>query len=129
MIQDPVEKELVSELNLAYQSGKGSRRLVPVLFPKDTLPAIKKLLSERKRCGVCNDNEFLFPNLGMSDDHVIGWSSIQSITKLMGDRLVKDLSCSLQTNFVIAHQQCFHCWKYLVKDEKYSTDTWVIQSK
>jgi len=34
-ISDPIEKELIKDLKLAYQAGKGSRKLVPVLFSKE----------------------------------------------------------------------------------------------
>ena len=88
-VSDPLEKDLIDSMKLAYQSGKGSRRLVPVLFPKDTLPAMEKLITERKECGISDRNLFLFPNTGMSEDHVIGWNSIQAIAKLMGNRLDK----------------------------------------
>ncbi|GFO17231.1 histone-lysine N-methyltransferase setd8-a [Plakobranchus ocellatus] len=41
-INDPIEKYLIDNLKLAYQVGKSSRKLVPVLFPKDTLEPISK---------------------------------------------------------------------------------------
>ena len=65
-IHDPLEKELINEMKLAYQSGKGSRRLVPVLFPKDTIQLTEKLIELRKEFGVCDSNPFLFPNTGFS---------------------------------------------------------------
>ena len=36
-IEDTQELLLLKDMKLAYQAGKGSRKLVPVLFPKDTL--------------------------------------------------------------------------------------------
>ncbi|GFO28876.1 histone-lysine N-methyltransferase setd8-a [Plakobranchus ocellatus] len=41
------EKYLIDNLKLAYQAGKGSRKLLPILFLKDTLEPISKLLEER----------------------------------------------------------------------------------
>ena len=41
-IKDPLEKALLEKYKLAYQCGKGSKRLVPVLIPMDTLGPIKK---------------------------------------------------------------------------------------
>lgn len=74
-------------MKLAYQAGKGSRRLVPVLFPLDTVAPIKKLVAERKDCGISDNNPFLFPNTGLSDDRGIGWNCIQSVAKKMGTAL------------------------------------------
>ena len=83
----PLEKELMTDMKLAYQAGKGSRRLVPVLFPKDTLAPIQKLIEERVECGIADENPYLFPNTGLSNDHVIGWSSIQNVPKQLGNKL------------------------------------------
>ena len=85
----PLEKELMTDMKLAYQAGKGSRRLVPVLFPKDTLAPIQKLIEERVECGISDDNPYLFPNTGLSNDHVIGWNSIQTVAKQLGNELDK----------------------------------------
>ena len=41
---DPLEKSLLNKFKLAYQSGKGSRRLVPILIPNDTVDGIRKLV-------------------------------------------------------------------------------------
>ena len=46
-IEDTHELLLLKDMKLAYQAGKGSRKLVPVLFPKDTLESISKLFMER----------------------------------------------------------------------------------
>jgi hypothetical protein len=43
-IVDPLEM-LVAKFKLAYQLGKGSKKLVPVLIPNDMIPAIVKLQS------------------------------------------------------------------------------------
>ena len=88
-VTDPLEKELIDDMKLAYQAGKGSRRLVPVLFPKDTLAPIQKLIEEREECGVSNDNLYLFPNTGLSLDHAIGWNCIQNVASKIGNELEK----------------------------------------
>ena len=88
-IDDPMEQSLVGNFKLAYQAGKGSRRLVPVLVPHDTTDSIRKLVEIREAVGILSDNEFLFPNTGQSEDHVSGWHSICFVTKAMGDRLTK----------------------------------------
>ena len=77
----PLEKELISDMKLAYQTGKGSRRLVPVLFPKDTLAPNQKLIEERDGWDVSGENPYLFPNTGLSNDHVIGSNSIQNVAR------------------------------------------------
>ncbi|GFO37337.1 histone-lysine N-methyltransferase setd8-a [Plakobranchus ocellatus] len=61
-LQDPLEKELMGGMKLAYQSGKGSKRLMPVLFPIDILPAMEKFVELRKECGVSENNPFFVPN-------------------------------------------------------------------
>ena len=86
-INDSSEKELINDMKLAYQSGKGSRRLVPVLFPKDTIPAIEKLVEIRAECGIAENNPFLFPNTESSLDHVIGSTSIKSVVDKLVDKL------------------------------------------
>ncbi|XP_022111566.1 LOW QUALITY PROTEIN: uncharacterized protein LOC110990770 [Acanthaster planci] len=50
--RDPIEKYLLDSYNLAYQKGKGSRKLFPVLIPNDTARAIDKLVEMRSSVGV-----------------------------------------------------------------------------
>ena len=69
-VDDPTEKYLIKSLNLAYQSGKGSQKVVPVLITEDTVRPITRLLSERMNCNVPEMNQYLFPNTGNSNDHV-----------------------------------------------------------
>ncbi|GFN94870.1 histone-lysine N-methyltransferase setd8-a [Plakobranchus ocellatus] len=78
-INDPMEEYLIDNLKLAYQVEKGSRKLVPVLFPKDTLDPISKLLEERINCNVAEDNIFLFLNTGLSIDHASGYHCLKTI--------------------------------------------------
>ena len=82
-ISDPLEKELIQKFKLAYQSGKGSKRLVPVLIPVDTIKPLKKLVQERTLAGISNNNAFLFPNTGASLDHVSGYVAVKNVTKMV----------------------------------------------
>ncbi|XP_035827140.1 uncharacterized protein LOC101860428 isoform X2 [Aplysia californica] len=81
-IDDPMEKHLIENLKLAYQSGKGSRKMVPVLITEDTLEPIAKLLSERSNCQVSKHNVFLFPNTGSSLDHASGYHCLKSVVDI-----------------------------------------------
>ena len=78
-IDDPMEKHLVENLKLAYQSGKGSRKMVPVLITEDTVELITKLLCERSNCQISEHNVYLFPNTGASLDHASGYHCLKSI--------------------------------------------------
>ena len=78
-IDDPTEKYLIKNLKLAYQSGKGSRKMVPVLITEDTVGPITRLLSERINCNVPENNQYLFPNTGNSNDHVSGYYCLKSV--------------------------------------------------
>ncbi|GFN81847.1 histone-lysine N-methyltransferase setd8-a [Plakobranchus ocellatus] len=78
-INDLMDKYLIDNLKLAYQAGKGSRKLVPVLFPKDTLGPISKFLEERSNCNVAEENIFLFPNTGLSIDHASGHHCLKTV--------------------------------------------------
>ena len=60
-VNDPLEKQLLGSFKLAYQAGKGSKKLVPVLIPPDTIEAIRKLVSIRQEAGVSSENKYLFP--------------------------------------------------------------------
>ena len=59
-INDTLEKALVDTYKLAYQAGKGSRKLVPLLLPNDTLQPMKKLFQERQNF-VSDKNVYFFP--------------------------------------------------------------------
>ena len=59
-VDDPMEKHLLENLKLAYQSGKGSRKMVPVLITEDTVELITKFLCERSNCQISEHNVYLF---------------------------------------------------------------------
>ena len=70
-IKDPLEQALLNKFKLAYQSGKGSRRLVPILIPNDTVDGIRKLVKERKDIGIPSSNIYLFPSTGSSTEQFV----------------------------------------------------------
>lgn len=72
-IQDPLEKALFDKFKLAYNAGKGSKKLVPILIPNDTVKPIMTLTEQRKEVGISDANPFLIANTGSSLDHAIGW--------------------------------------------------------
>ena len=80
-IEDPHERLLLKDRKVAYQAGKGSRKLVPVLFPKDTLEPVSKLLIERTNCNIHPDNIYLFPNTQNSLDHASGYHCLKAVVK------------------------------------------------
>lgn len=84
-ITDPLEKKLLEKYKLAYQSGKGSKRLVPVLIANDTVQPLRRLIKERSTVDILDDNPFLFPNTGSSKDHVSGYIAVQTVTKMIND--------------------------------------------
>ncbi len=81
-IDDPIEKYLIKNLKLAYQSGKGSRKMVPVLITEDAVRPITRLLSERMNCNVPEKNPYIFPNTGNSNDHVSGYYCLKSVVDM-----------------------------------------------
>ncbi|GFR80622.1 histone-lysine N-methyltransferase SETD8-A [Elysia marginata] len=86
-ITDPLEQALVSEYKLAYQAGKGSKKLVPVLIPLDSWDAMNRLIKIRKSACISPENVFVFANTSGSKDHVIGWQAMKYVTMMMGQEL------------------------------------------
>ena len=48
-LQDPAEKALLKNTKIAYQSGKGTKRLVSILIPSDMVEAMRKLTDQELR--------------------------------------------------------------------------------
>ncbi|GFS19448.1 histone-lysine N-methyltransferase SETD8-A [Elysia marginata] len=46
-VSNPLETSLLNQFKLVYQSGKGSRRLVPVLIPNDTVEPLRILVQKK----------------------------------------------------------------------------------
>ena len=88
-VKDPLEKALFEQFKLAYQAGKGSKKLVPILIPIDTVKPIMKLIEQRIEVEISDDNPFLFDNTGTSLDHAVGWQCIKAVIKMMGSGLEK----------------------------------------
>ena len=82
-VSDPLEKSLLNQFKIVYQSGKGSRRLVPVLIPNDTVEPLRILAQKREQCDIPESNIFLFPSTGSSKDHVSGWNIMKDVTNLV----------------------------------------------
>jgi len=68
---------------ITYQTGKGADHLVPLIFPPETIKAMKFLIdkSVRKEAGVNEKNVYVFGSTKNSTSHVIGWHCIDEILK------------------------------------------------
>ena len=88
-MEDPLERAMVDQYKLAYQAGKGSRKLVPILVPKDTILPLQKLVDARQEFEIPKSNPFVFPTTGGSDNHALGWHSIKKIVDIIHDQLEK----------------------------------------
>ncbi|XP_033101539.1 uncharacterized protein LOC117104801 [Anneissia japonica] len=78
---DPLDKALADRYKITYQSGKGNKHIVPVLFPNDTIEAVKKISSKEARSVIpgIENNLFLFPSTNGSQNHVSGWHAVSSV--------------------------------------------------
>ena len=83
----PIEKYLLKSFKLAYQRGKGSRKLVPVLIPNYTQRAVEMLVEMRSEVGVSENNVYLFPYTQKSEGHVNGWAELKKVTNMMEGHL------------------------------------------
>lgn len=88
-INDPLEQALLNQYKLAYQAGKRSRKLVPILIPNNTVIPLQKLVEVRAEFDIPKSNPFLFPNTGRLNNHVTGWHSINKIVSIISDQLEK----------------------------------------
>lgn len=79
---DDLDKKLLSEMKIAYHPGKGGK-LVPILFPVDTLNALDKLICQRQRraAGIPTENVYVFASTKGSLRHISGWHCINSLTE------------------------------------------------
>lgn len=86
-ITDPIEKELLKNIKIAYQSGKNLCQMVPVLIPLDCVQALRKVADDniRKDAGVNLNNPFLFPSSSSSSDsNVKGRDAVKKICSQAG---------------------------------------------
>jgi len=77
-IYDPLEKVLLGKYHLAYQRGKGSRKMVPILIPVDVVDALKLLVEVRPQCSTEIENPYLFATTKSKDGHADGWQSVRN---------------------------------------------------
>ena len=68
---------------VTYQTGKGANHLVPVMFPPETIFAMKYLANQdvRRQAGVMDSNDFVFASTQKSSSHASGWHCINDILK------------------------------------------------
>ena len=68
---------------ITYQTGKGGDHLVPVMFPSETIQAMKYLTDQKVRseAGVHKNNTYIFPSTQNSQGHASGWHSINCMLK------------------------------------------------
>ena len=68
---------------VTYHTGKGSDHLVPVIFPPESLSAMKFLTKEevQKDAGVHPNNQYIFASTQNSVSHASGWHCINDILK------------------------------------------------
>ena len=78
MITD-VDRELFHSMKVTFQGGKGNNHLVPVLFPLDTISAMRKLIDVRDSAGISKTNRYMFPCVQASEAHVSGWHAVRRI--------------------------------------------------
>jgi len=76
--EDPSEKALLGKYHLAYQRGKGSHRMVPILIPVDMLTALRFLVKVQPECAVDSANPYLFLTTKSIDGHADGWQSVRA---------------------------------------------------
>ena len=79
-IKDPVEKLLIGKFKLAYQRGKGARKMVPILVPLGMVKAMSSFVKMRSSCDVLPDNPYLFASIKSTDGHAVGWQAVNSIS-------------------------------------------------
>ena len=78
---DSADEALQDDMLITYQTGKGADHLVPVMFPKETMAAMKFLtdINVRKEAGVRQSNCYVFASTKQSDGHASGWHCINDI--------------------------------------------------
>lgn len=74
-VTDPLERKLMEQLKICYQTGKGNDYLVLVLFPKDTVATTKTLCDPEMRSTVqvYPDNPYKFACTSPGHDGSYEW--------------------------------------------------------
>ncbi|KAJ8049935.1 hypothetical protein HOLleu_02904 [Holothuria leucospilota] len=85
-IKDPIERELIKKTKIAFQTGKGSNRLVSVLIPQDCIDAVTVLSKPDIRTigGIPTSNKYLLPFTQQSLDHPSGYYCVNRIANMAG---------------------------------------------
>ena len=84
---DELDKKLVDQVKICYQSGKGTKRLVPLLIPVDCLDSLELITNKVNRniVGIAIDNPFVFSPTNTSNksyhNHVSGWHILKDVCK------------------------------------------------
>lgn len=83
---DETDKRLFSDFRLTYQTGKGNNHLVPILFPSDTLTAMRFLCDSviRTAADIHENNNYVFASAKRSLDHVSGWHAVNRMSIAAG---------------------------------------------
>lgn len=97
----PLEERLINSTKISYMVGKNTR-LVPIIFPNDTLDALQVLAnpSIRKRSGVSSSNPYLFASTRQSPFHLSGWHCFNTICKTLKLQEPTNLTFTQNRHFV-----------------------------
>ena len=77
-VDDPAEKHFVGNYMLAYMRGKGPK-YVPLLIPRDLIPALNIISKHRTDFGITKTNIFLFASKN-SESHSSGWHAVHEVS-------------------------------------------------
>ncbi|PIK44206.1 hypothetical protein BSL78_18948 [Apostichopus japonicus] len=94
-VDNALDKSLAKDIKIAYQTGKGNKHLVPVLYP-DTVEPLKKIANEENRlaAGISQNNPYVFASTQNSLYHVSGWHAVHSVCEKL--ELEKDICLQLK---------------------------------
>ena len=93
-----------------YMTGKGNNHLVTIIFPPDTIEAIRVLCDTlvRAQVDVSENNRYVFPSIQNSEHHVSGWHAVHKMCKLVGPSLInlKTLTATSSAFTAISSATC-----------------------
>ena len=80
-LKDHPEEYAEENMLITYQTGKGADHLVPIIFTRNVIKAMRLLTNPeiRKEAGVRDNNPYVFPSTNNSLGHVEGWHCINYI--------------------------------------------------
>ena len=78
-LRGPDEQE--DSMKITYQTGKGNNHLVPIMFPEDTIPAMRLLADAKYRndIGIKTTNPYIFASGQGSESHCSGWHALSAV--------------------------------------------------